>query len=178
MEEIWKIVPSFEEYEASNLGNIRRRQTRYGKACKRSLRPSLATNGYLTVSLSAFPIRKCRTVHSIIAETFIGPRPCGLDVCHNNSDRLDNRAENLRYATRKSNMHDSVIAGTMHRGERTGISRFTAEQIMDIRFMKANGERACDIARKYNMHPIHLYQIINGATWKHLPVLKNLSAGS
>jgi hypothetical protein len=42
---------------------------------------------------------------------FIGPRPDGLDVCHNNGDRLDNQVGNLRYGTRSENMLDTVPHG-------------------------------------------------------------------
>lgn len=51
------------------------------------------------------------TVHGLVAEVFIGPRPEGLDVCHNDGDKSNNRASNLRYDTHSENQKDEVRAG-------------------------------------------------------------------
>jgi hypothetical protein len=71
------------------------------------LKPFL-TCGYLRVSLSKNGREKDRKVHQLMAETFIGPCPEGMEVCHNNGNALDNRLENLRYATHESNCGDTI----------------------------------------------------------------------
>ncbi len=53
-----------------------------------------------------------RSIHHLVAETFIGPRPEGAWVLHNNGDPEDNRPENLRYGTAAENTADSVKHGT------------------------------------------------------------------
>ena len=64
--------------------------------------PSPAAGGYLQVNV---PKRKdLKLVHRIVAETFIeNPRGC-REVDHINRNKLDNRAENLRWVTHKENM--------------------------------------------------------------------------
>lgn len=49
-----------------------------------------------------------RSVHVLVAEAFLGPRPDGLMVCHNDNDPTNNVVANLRYDTQSSNVLDSV----------------------------------------------------------------------
>lgn len=49
----------------------------------------------------------------MVVAAFIGPRPEGLQVCHNNGVHYDNRAINLRYGTPKENSQDSVKHGAL-----------------------------------------------------------------
>jgi len=68
------------------------------------------SHGYLVVSL--WDGRKYnRTVHSLVAEAFLGPRPQGHEVRHLNDDRYDNRIENLAYGTHSDNMRDAQRNG-------------------------------------------------------------------
>lgn len=45
-------------------------------------------------------------VHDMVLAAFVGPKPAGLEVCHWNGIRGDNRLDNLRYDTRKANAQD------------------------------------------------------------------------
>jgi hypothetical protein len=60
-------------------------------------------DGYLHTRLD-----KTRLVHSVVAESFIGPIPDGCEVDHMNGVRSDNRADNLRYLTRSENQLNMV----------------------------------------------------------------------
>lgn len=52
-----------------------------------------------------------KNVHQLVAEAFLGARPDGLEVCHNNSNAHDNRVGNLRYDTHVANIQDAVRIG-------------------------------------------------------------------
>lgn len=54
-------------------------------------------------------------------ETFVGLRPDGLEVCHNDGVHTNNQLTNLRYDTRRENLRDRVRHGTFRNGrsERT-----------------------------------------------------------
>lgn len=62
--------------------------------------------GYPMVTLWLDGGRRQRTVHSLIAEAFIGPRPEGQVVRHLNDVPTDNRPENLAYGTYQENEMD------------------------------------------------------------------------
>lgn len=49
--------------------------------------------------------RKTYKVATLVAEAFLGPRPKGLDVSHEDEDGLNNIASNLAYRTRKYNLN-------------------------------------------------------------------------
>jgi hypothetical protein len=124
--EKWLPVVGMEGFfEVSDAGRIRtvEREVRFvskkGNEAWRTKKPhimhtQLINSGYDLVHLSIDEVRKARTVHTVVAEAFIGPRPKGMDVCHNNSDKQDNRAVNLRYDTRKGNFSDKLANGTIY----------------------------------------------------------------
>lgn len=55
--------------------------------------------------------RKCKTVHSVVAEVFLGPRLEGMQVNHINGVKRDNRLENLEYCTASENKKHSFAIG-------------------------------------------------------------------
>lgn len=60
----------------------------------------------------------CR-VHQLIALTFLGPCPPGLEVCHNDGNPANNHIGNLRYDTQSENELDKVRHGTHPEANRT-----------------------------------------------------------
>lgn len=135
--EIWKPITEikrkdhilkFEGYEVSNFGRVRTYKQKYGKVSKslmqsglnRPLRknPTLITGrpdkrGYMQLCLS--DVNKKRhniRIHIVVAQTFLGFPKDGLIVCHFNDVKTDNRLENLRYDTHKSNISDAQRNGT------------------------------------------------------------------
>lgn len=99
--EIWKDIPGYKGlYQASNLGRIRS----FKLKDVRVLVPHLTNYGYETVALNG--TRK--TVHRLIALTFL-PNPDKLPIVdHINGNRTDNRVDNLRWVDRVTNRHNNV----------------------------------------------------------------------
>lgn len=124
---LWKPVVGFEgAYEVSDHGDVRsidrtwtqvsRFGTLHEHTCKgRILRAGIGSNGYLTVTLGR---GNSRTVHSLVAAAFIGPRPDGCEVLHCDGTRTNNHVSNLRYGTRTENILDAVRSGTWVTAER------------------------------------------------------------
>lgn len=114
-------------------------QTFRGKMRKLVPRP----DGRLTVMLSSPSAgASLRLVHQLVLEAFVGPRPEGMEGCHNNGDCTDNRLENLRWDTSSNNKLDMLIHGTHPNGSKTHCKsghEFTAENT----YLRAGGGRAC-----------------------------------
>lgn len=95
--EIWKKIPDFEDYEASNLGNIRSLK----RKAPRLLKLKEGQDGYLQVNLTMNGKQKNFQVHRLIGLTFI-PNPDNLPtIDHIDMNKKNNTVENLRWCSKK-----------------------------------------------------------------------------
>jgi hypothetical protein len=62
----------------------------------------------LIVDLNKEGKRKTRYIHRLVAEAFVENPTASLEVDHINRITIDNRAENLRWATRKQQLRNTV----------------------------------------------------------------------
>ena len=115
----WRAVPGYEGiYEVSSAGEVRsltrrsRNQWNEFTITGKTLSPGINSQGRPAVVLSRDGKGKTWLVHRLVAMAFLGPCPPGYVVCHNNGDRTDNRAENLRWDSRSANAIDSIKHGT------------------------------------------------------------------
>lgn len=168
--EEWRQIPDFPMYSASNLGRVRREFGSKDPAWNgRLLKPKKHWAGYSVLTLYVLGKPKYVRIHCIIAATFIGPRPPGHDVCHNNGDRKDNRASNLRYATRKENEADKFAHGT-DRYSRPLSAKITREDVIEIRRLrKETGMLHKDIAARYGLQRVAVTDILSRKNWSHVP---------
>lgn len=111
MIEEWKPIIGYEGYyEVSNMGKVRSVDRVDISGRKRSgivlhaVKVGHAPNKYLAVSLSKDRIVKKTKVHRLVAEAFIPNPENKPEVNHLNEDKMDNRVENLCWATSKENM--------------------------------------------------------------------------
>lgn len=166
--EEWRPVKGFEcFYQVSDQGQVRSldRIARNGREVHgRILRPG-RNKGYLQVSLNVDGKGHNRAVHALVAEAFIGPRPLGLDVCHNNGKRDDNRAANLRYDTRKGNFADCVVHGTRQRGSKSHRAKLTEADVLEI---AASTATVSELASRYGVHKVTIRDIFAGRSWAWL----------
>ena len=105
MKEEWRPLIGCEEmYEVSNLGNFKSkthivRGAGYAVAGK-PLKTTIAKNGYSVINIHG----KTEYAHRLVAKTFIGEIPAGMDINHKNGDRQDNRVANIEIVTRAENI--------------------------------------------------------------------------
>lgn len=96
MTEIWKPLRRYPGYEISNLGELRH-------ASGRPVPRKMLKFGYTQVYLESRFESRQQMLHTLLLETFVGPRPPGAVVCHINDIPDDNRLENLCYGTSLTN---------------------------------------------------------------------------
>ena len=108
--EEWKVIPEFENYEASTDGRIRNNKT------KRILSPFTYTDGYYGIALiKQNNKRQTVKIHRIIAKTFLQNNENKATVNHINKIRSDNKVSNLEWATSKEQAEHkhSILPPTM-----------------------------------------------------------------
>lgn len=161
MKERWKKIPGINgNYEASSLGRIRNEK---GKI----LKPWISSK-YLYVNLGA---RYRKGVHRLILMAFTGPPPPKYDGSHLNGNRLDNRASNLKWCSRKENHSHKIKHGTLRLGSKHQNSKITEQ---DVRFMrrakKLFGKRLPNetLAKKFGLNRRTVDRIIYGKGWYHV----------
>jgi hypothetical protein len=95
--ETWMAHPVYEFYDISTLGRVRSwKNARWGRRDEpRILAIGLHTRGYLHAAVTHEGRAFRRYVHRLVLETFVGSCPAGMEACHNNGIRTDNRLENL-----------------------------------------------------------------------------------
>ena len=105
--EIWKDVKGYPNYMVSNLGNVK--SLNYNRSGKEQiLKPIPNTFGYLQVGLCKNGKPKFYKVHRLVAEAFIpnpNNKPC---IDHINTNRTDNRVDNLRWCTYRENNNNPI----------------------------------------------------------------------
>lgn len=110
MIEIWKPVKGFENYEVSNLGQVKSLNYNRTKEAK-ILRLCKNKDGYLCVHLHKNGKGYAKKVHRLVTAAFI-PNPEGkTEVNHIDGNKTNNRVENLEWATHSENMHHAWETG-------------------------------------------------------------------
>ena len=130
--EVWRPIPGYEGwYEVSDAGRVRsldryvdyktgQRVLHRGKTLKNQ---QFQATGYPFVNLWKDGKGSPRTVHSLVMEAFVGPRGKGMEVCHENGVRTDNRLKNLRYGTSRENNLDIIRHGRHANTNKTHCNR-------------------------------------------------------
>lgn len=159
--EIWMNIPGISpEYFVSNLGRVGRngngkyRNTRVYKST-----PNLS--GYCGVYIE----NSNYYVHRLVALAFI-PNPDNKPhVNHINSIRMDNRVENLEWVTAQENVIHSFRHGnripTRICGNKSKCTKYSDEQVYQIRFLYKNGYKQSELSKMFGVHPGHVHKIVN-----------------
>lgn len=125
--EEWRPIPSYPGYFASSLGRIRGPQ-------RSIIKPSIAHNGYLRMTVYLDGKQHYRAVSCLVCEAFNGPRPTPEHQAAHWDGRITNNAPgNLRWATPKENQEDRKRHGTRLFGEIHAMAKITDLQAEEIR---------------------------------------------
>jgi len=113
--ERWLPVPGWETYyEVSDLGRVRStpRVIVMKNGTPRPVRGrilrmhTLVPGGYVQVRFSRGAEAVGLLVHRLVLLAFVGEPPEGMECCHGDSVRDNNRLSNLRWGTKGDNMYD------------------------------------------------------------------------
>ena len=117
MEEIWKSIDGFSNYEVSSEGRVRRLERTFINKRGRKmymkeiiLKPEITHNGYQRVGLYKDGKLHHKRIASLVAEAFNGKKPNGTEIDHWDGNKQNNTPENLRYVTHRENINNPVTA--------------------------------------------------------------------
>jgi hypothetical protein len=91
-----------------------------------------SVGGYLQLKLLRNGKEHHKKVHTLVMETFVGPRPEGQECRHLNGNRQDNRLSNLQWGTKLENGGDKAKHGSS-KGLKHGRQRLTPFQVFMLR---------------------------------------------
>ena len=158
-------VPWSPTYRACSEGWVE--SFRRGKWHK--LKGAVTAAGYYKIEIGPYGGKLQRYVHSIICESFHGPRPPGMEVRHLDGNGQNNKASNLKWGTPAENQADRALHGTSNRGERCASAKLTAEKVISIRsLIRDCGMRQSEVAAMMGVHAVTISNIMTGTTWSHV----------
>lgn len=157
----WRAIPGWEGlYEINREGQVRRTARLVGGG---------RHQGYPVVQLSDQKNGRSKRIyiHRLVCQLFNGPAPSPEhEVAHNDGDRTNCRADNLRWATRYENMQDKRSHGTQPMGEKIWLAKLTDAQVELILSSPLSNRK---IAEAMGVNASTIYAIRSGQTWKHIP---------
>lgn len=176
--EEWRDISGYEGYyQVSNLGRVRscdRVVMRNGVSVfvnGRLLKPVLDSSGYFRIALYKDGKRAFSFVHRLVAIAFLTIDTSRNEVNHKNGVKDDNRVENLEWCTHLENMRHAIAAGLTpcFVGENHPLSLLTESQVLEIRELRANGEKIRVIAEMYGVSQGAISGAVYRSNWTHLP---------
>jgi hypothetical protein len=175
---VWRTIPGYEKlYEVSDLGDVRsvdriveypnNKPSRFfkGKILKQSLQ---VNKKYYGVRLSKKGKTRLWLTHQLVALAFLGPRKAKMFVCHGPKGCFINTVENLSYGTAVKNSFDQWRDKTKRHGELCSWSKLKTQEVLEIRTLYKNGEKNKTLARRFNISPSRVCDIVKGRGWNHL----------
>lgn len=102
----YKPIPNFENYTISKSGEIRKVT---GKYAPMIMKPKLDKDGYYQIGLYKDGKKYYKSIHRLVAITYIENTCNFSDVNHKDGDRTNNNVENLEWCTQRYNTMHSYV---------------------------------------------------------------------
>lgn len=167
--ELWRPVVGFEDrYDVSDQGDVRSLNRIHPSRFMKIMAAHPNNRGYLYVTLFDGIKGHNLAVHRLVLDAFVGPCPEGHQGAHNNGDRTDNRAENLRWASAKENIADRTAHGRTVRGTDQHAAKLDDGTVRTIKRMHVAGFSAYETARLACVNVSTVRAIWSGEAWRHV----------
>jgi hypothetical protein len=175
----YRDIPGWPGYRATSEGEVQSAWKRVGPGPRvvsgewKTRKPGPGTNGYLQLRMrNASGKMQTVHVHVLVALAFKGPRPEGMDVCHDDGDQANNRPGNLIYKTKASNGQDRVRHHTSRKGTAHHNAKLSDDVVAEILSLKdlwlAGYVSSREIAEAHGVGDRHVRKIFGGEKWNHL----------
>lgn len=165
-------IPGYMGYWARVDGKIGSSNNREVGSVK-ILSPLVINSGYETVTLvKAGVYNERRTVHRLVASTFLSNPDSLPEVNHKNGSKLDNRVDNLEWVSTSGNRRHAIDTGLQVslKGVQVNTCKLSESDVIEISQLYKNGVSSDKIADKYNISSKQVNTIGLGSQWKHLGI--------
>lgn len=158
-----RVVPNREAILVGNDGSVWRRVNPF-------TRPE---QGYSLASIRQGQGRTSPTlttyIHKLVLETFVGPRPEGMECRHLDGNPANNQLDNLAWGTPVENAADRTRHGTQPHGSRNSASKLVEADILEIRRLASEGLAHAKIGKRFGLGQGAISAIVRRDSWKHVP---------
>jgi hypothetical protein len=172
--EIWKTVIDFNNYEVSNIGNVRKKECEitYSNGVKtlykeKLLKGEITKDGYIRVTLSQNNVQKRQSVHRLVADLFIPKDARRKIVNHIDGVKDNNHVDNLEWCTTSENeIHSYSVLGKIN-----PIRKLSEKAVLDIltNCIKGTGNKrrgnVCDFMSRYSVSRKSVLNVYNRKTY-------------
>jgi hypothetical protein len=182
--EIWKPILGVKSglydgyYEVSNLGRVKMlprllNHSKGMRVSKEKIVTGTNSHGYKVVSFKKDGIKTMKFIHSLVAVAFVdnlNPDKFRI-VNHLNSDRADNRAENLEWCDHSRNAKHAIEAGKVKilQGSSRSSAILNEDKVMAIKLLYKTGRFSYwKLAEIFDIGKTTIQGIINGTKWTHV----------
>ena len=172
---VWKKIEECPYYEVSDMGDVRSIERSISLKCgqvRKYKGREIKGRSYNQYGHPKVHIRDkngnavLRYIHNLVAETFIGERPEGMETAHNDGDPSNNRLDNIRYCSAKENNADKLLHGTHMKGN-THPKRILSQEDVDyIRNCLRKGENQNNLAKQFGVARTTISAIATERSWK------------
>lgn len=165
----WRKIPGFSRYSVSESGTVRRDERIY------NFKPGYVSSclndrGYYKVTVRSDDGRqRTITVHTLVALAFLGERPDGLFICHNDGIKTNNHYLNLRYDTAKSNTQDALKHLSAAFGTKHPLAKLSEPDVLEIVDLYKSGLfTQAQIGAMYGVCQRTIWHVIHCLKWRHV----------
>lgn len=164
----YRQVPGFPLYRVGDDGSVwSKHNKRYGEGkVWKKLNGNGGNGRYKSIRLR--PGRVPWLIHRLVLETFVGPCPDGMEACHSNDIKHDNRLENLHWGTRTTNQVEAYDNNRRPKGESHWKSKLSEADVKEIRLLRSQGSSVPFIANKFSVDKRTIYAVVNRASWRYI----------
>lgn len=169
MTENWKslrgVVENGDNYEVSDLGKVK------NVVKNNILKNRKNDKDYDNVVLYLDGKKKSYKVHRLVALAFIPNPENKPQVNHKDTDKSNNKMDNLEWATNSENQRHAFDNGlqSVRKGEANNRAVLTEAQVKEIREIYNTGKYSHrELANIYNVSKTLIGNILRGKAWKHI----------
>ncbi len=160
----FRSVPGFPGYRVGEDGSVW--SEKHGSWRLLGMEPG--SRGYLKTTLCNGGKPKTFSVHTLVLMAFVGPKPKGMQACHNDGNPINCRWDNLRWDTPSNNHADKKRHGTWLQGDSCPASVLTEASVKVIKSRLRNGETCTRIGADFGVKRCTVSAIKNGRNWRHV----------